>query len=149
MRTIGRFSIFTAMLVIAACNPKVETNKDQALVDSLLLVNENAWNSGDAQKIANMFTEDALMIVNGVSTWTRDSIYVFANSLTPVLKNFKAYLGPTSVSKDMVQMQKYFTGDIVMESSTLKGKGIAFLIWEKQADKSWKIIMELEDYSLN
>ncbi len=90
------------------------------------MVNENAWNSGDAQEIANLFTEDALMIVNDKITWTKDSIYVFANSLAPLIKNFKAYLGPTSVSQDMVQMQKFFTGDIVMESSTLKGKDIFF-----------------------
>jgi uncharacterized protein (TIGR02246 family) len=148
MKTITLFFIFVAVLLIAGCAPKAETNKDMALADSLLTVNINAYNSGDAQKIADLFADDALMIVNGKSTWTRDSIYAVAKPMAPVIKNFKAYLGPTSVSKDFIQMQKYFTADIVAGDATLKGKGLATLIWKKQADNSWKIVLEFENYDI-
>lgn len=138
-----------AMLLIAGCNPKAETNKDLALADSLLKLHFNAWNSGDAQKIADMFTDDALTIgPAGKKTWSKDSIYMGAKSMAPIIKNFKAYLGPTSVSEDLIQMQKYFTAEIVTGGSTLKGKGLATLNWKKQADNSRKIVLEMGDYDI-
>jgi ketosteroid isomerase-like protein len=45
-------------------------------------------------------------------------------------------------------MQKYFTADIVAGDATLKGKGLATLIWKKQADNSWKIVLEFENYDI-
>lgn len=148
MKTKTYFLLFVSMLVIVSCAPKTTVNKDQALVDSLLTVNIDAWNSGNAQKIIDLFTDDALMIANGKNTWGKDSIYVGAKSMAPIIKNFKAYLGPTSVSEDLIQMQKYFTADIVMGDATLKGQGLAFLIWKKQADKSWKVVLEVENYDI-
>lgn len=136
-------------MLIAGCNSKAETNKDLALADSLLKLHVNAWNSGDAQKIADMFTDDALTIgPAGKKTWSKDSIYMGAKSMAPIIKNFKAYLGPTTVKDDLIQMQKYFTADIVMGDATLKGQGLAFLIWKKQADKSWKVVLEVENYDI-
>lgn len=148
MKTKTYFLLFLSMLVIVSCAPKTTVNKDQALVDSLLTVNINAYNSGNAQKITDLFTDDALMIVNGKNTWGKDSIYVVAKSIAPAIKNFKAYLGPTTVKDDLIQMQKYFTADIVMGDATLKGQGLAFLIWKKQADKSWKVVLEVENYDI-
>jgi hypothetical protein len=56
MKIIGLLFSFASMLFIAGCNPKAETNKDQALVDSLLKVNVNAYNSGDAHIINLLLT---------------------------------------------------------------------------------------------
>ncbi|HUX95106.1 MAG TPA: nuclear transport factor 2 family protein [Bacteroidales bacterium] len=123
-------------------------NKDKVLADSLLQMNENAYNSGDAQIIANMFTDDALLIGNGKNTWTKDSILTWAQSLVPYIKNFKAYLGPTSVSADMVIMQKYWTLDYVVQGSVLPTKSVSILIWKKQSDNSWKTILEKSDYDI-
>jgi ketosteroid isomerase-like protein len=72
MRAIILFLSIAAIMVIAGCNPKTGASKDQALADSLLKANENAYNSGDAQKIADLFTDDALSIGNGKNTWTMD-----------------------------------------------------------------------------
>jgi ketosteroid isomerase-like protein len=148
MKTIAIFFILAAMLLITGCNPEAETNNDMVLADSLLKVNESAYNSGDAQIIANLFADDALIIVNGKSTWSKDSIYLVAKSLASVIRNFRAYLGPVSVSKDIIQMQKYFTADITGGEAVVKGKGLAIIIWEKQADNSWKVVLEVEDYSI-
>ena len=133
------------MLIISSCVPKTTVNKDQALADSLLKVNENAFNSGDAKLIANMYTEDALIIGNGKNTWTRDSIYSTTKPLAPYIKNFKAHMGPITVTKDMIYMQKYYTCDWIAGATPLKVKGTATLIWEKQADKSWKIVLEISN----
>jgi len=138
------------MLLIVSCAPQTSTtvNKDKVLADSLLQMNENAYNSGDAQIIANMFTDDALLIGNGKNTWTKDSILTWAQSLVPYIKNFKAYLGPTSVSADMVIMQKYWTLDYVVQGSVLPTKSVSILIWKKQSDNSWKTILEKSDYDI-
>lgn len=145
MKTISFFFIIAAMLLIAGCNPKAETNKDQGLADSLLKVSDNAYNSKDAQIITNLFADDALMIVNGKNIWSKDSIYaLFKDVASFTTMNYKSYLGPTTTSPDMVQMQRYFTVEAVMGGSTLKGKGIVSLIWKKQADNSWKIVTFLE-----
>ena len=145
MRTIVLFLSIAAIIVIAGCNPKTATGKDQALADSLLKVNENAFNSGDAKLIADMYTEDALIIGNGKNTWTRDSIYSATKPLAPYIKNFKANMGPITVTKDMIYMQKYYTCDWVAGGAPLKVKGTATLIWEKQADRSWKIVLEISN----
>ena len=104
MRAIILFLSIAAIMVIAGCNPKTGASKDQALADSLLKANENAYNSGDAQKIADLFTDDALSIGNGKNTWTKDSILAWSKAVVPFIKNFKAYLGPTTVTADMVIM---------------------------------------------
>lgn len=141
--------LIALMLLLFSCAPKAVVDKNQALADSLLRINESAYNSGDANVIANLFTDDALSIgPAGKRTWGRDSIYASMKTMAPVLKNFKAYLGPFTVTETRIQMQKYFTADIVMGNVTLKGKGTAYIVWEKQADNSWKEVLEVADYDM-
>lgn len=148
MRTIVLFLSIAAILVIAGCNPKTAISKDQLLADSLLKANENAYNSGDAQKIADLFTTDALSIGNGKNTWTKDSILSWSKSVVPFIKNFKAYLGPTTVTADMVIMQKYWTMDYIVQGKALPTKGLSTLIWKKQQDKTWKTVLEYSVYDI-
>jgi len=149
MKTKILFLFFAVMMVVVSCSPKTTTtaSRDKALVDSLLKINEDAYNSGDAQKIADMFTDDCLLINGSIHTWSKDSVLVFAKSLVPSLKNFKARLGLFSVSEEMVYQEKYYTGDWVVGDVTLKGKGVSILVWIKQPDNSWKIALEKSDYS--
>jgi hypothetical protein len=149
MKTKTLLLFFGVMLVVISCSTKTTTtaSRDKTLCDSLLKINEDAYNSGDAQKIADMFTDDCLLINGSTYTWSKDSVLVFAKSLTPSLKNFKAHLGPFSVSEDMVYQEKYYTGDWVVGDVTLKGKGVSILVWIKQPDNSWKIALEKSDYS--
>jgi ketosteroid isomerase-like protein len=147
MRTIVQFLLIAAIMVIAGCNSDAENKKDQALADSLLKANVNAYNSGNAQKIADLFTDDALSIGNGKNTWTKDSILAWSRSVVPFIKNFKAYLGPTTVTADMVIMQKYWTMDYMMQGKILPTKGLSTLIWKKQ-DKTWKTVLEFTVYDI-
>jgi uncharacterized protein (TIGR02246 family) len=147
MKTIGVFFILFAMLLIAGCNPKVAVKNDLALADSLLKAADNVFNTKDAQQMANLYAEDALFIANGKNIWSRDSIYALFKSMAPLLKGdsaFKSYMGPTTVSTDVIQMQKYYTAELVMGNTNLKAKGVGFLTWGKQSDNSWKIIMFVE-----
>jgi uncharacterized protein (TIGR02246 family) len=149
MKTKTFLLLLATTIIIVSCTPKTIVNKDMALADSLLKINESAYNSGDAKVIANLFTDDALSIgPAGKRTWGKDSIYAAFKTMAPVLKNFKAYLGPTTVTENRIQMQKYFTAEIVMGNTTLKGKGNAYIVWEKQADNSWKEVLEVADYDM-
>jgi ketosteroid isomerase-like protein len=144
MKTIGFFFIIAAMLLIAGCNPKAETGKDLALADSLLKAADDAYNTKDAQIIANLYADDALIIALGKNYWSKDSIYVLFKTMAPMIKSYKSYLGPTTVSTDIVQMQKYYTVELVMGETKLKAKGVGFQIWKKLPDNSWKIVMFVE-----
>jgi ketosteroid isomerase-like protein len=142
MRTIVLFLSIAASMFIAGCNPKTATGKDQALADSLLKANVNAYNSGDAQKIADLFTDDALSIGNGKNTWTKDSILAWSKSVVPFIKNFKGYLGPTTITTEMVIMQKYWTFDYTVPGKSMPVKGLSTLVWVKQSDHTWKTVLE-------
>jgi uncharacterized protein (TIGR02246 family) len=149
MKTKTFLLLFATTIIIFSCAPKTTINKDMALADSLLKINESAYNSGDAKVVANLFTDDALVIgPMGKRTWGKDSIYASFKTMAPAIKNFKAYLGPATVTENRIQMQKYFTADIVIGNATLKGKGTAYIVWEKQADKTWKEVFEIEDYDI-
>jgi len=150
MKTKTILMFFVTLLMIDSCAPKTTTlvNKDQALFDSLLKVSTDAYNSGNPKDFVDFFTDDALRMINGKSYWGKDTILVFAKSMAPFVKNLKAYLGPTTINQDLIQMQKYFTADITKGSSILQGQGLATFVWQKQTDNSWKIILEIEDYSI-
>ncbi len=140
--------LFVSFLVFISCTPKTVENNDQALADSLLQININAYNSGDAKTIADMFTDDALMIGNGKYNWTKDSILAWAKTVAPFIKNFQGYLGPSTVTTDMIFMQKYWTLDFVVEGNSMPAKGVSILVWKKQPDSSWKTVLENSDYDI-
>jgi ketosteroid isomerase-like protein len=150
MKTKTFFLLFLSVLLIVSCAPKntAVVNKDQVLADSLLQINENAWNSADAQRIADMYTDDCLVYNNGKPVWSKDSALVFAKSVVPFIKNFKTTLGPTTVTPDKVFMEKYWTLDWIVEGKTMITRGVSILIWVKQPDNSWKTAMEKSDYSI-
>ncbi len=140
-----------AMVLFSCSTPQVTVNKDQALADSLLIkVDVVAWNSGDAQTIADLFTDDCLLLDNfehPQGIWTKDSLLVFLKVNAPFIKNFQAVLGPTTVSGDHVYMQKYWTFNHVEPDKHLLVRGISTIIWVKQPDNSWKIALEQNAYS--
>jgi len=150
MKTKTILMFFVSILVIVSCAPKTTTlvDKDQALFDSLLKVSTDAYNSGNPQDFVDFFTKDALRMINGKSFWGKDSILAFAKTMAPYVKNLKANLGPTTLNQDLIQMQKYFTADIIKGNSTLYGQGLATFVWKKQEDGTWKIILEIENYSI-
>ena len=143
MKTKTFLFLLTLAMVLFSCTPKPTVNKDQALADSLLKVDVVAWNSGDGQIIADLFTDNCLIINNGQFVWTKDSLLAFAQKVAPFMKNFKAVLGPTTVSDTCVYMQKYWTFDYVVNGNPIFfTRGVSTLIWVKQPDNSWKIALE-------
>jgi len=150
MKTKTVLMLIASIMMFVSCSPEtiITVNKDQALFDSLLKVSTDAYNSGNPQNFVDFFTDDALRMINGKSFWGKDSILTFAKSMAPFVKNLKAYLGPTTLNQDLIQMQKYFTADIIKGNLILSGQGLATFVWKKQVDNSWKIILEIENYSV-
>ena len=133
-------------MLVCSCGPQAMVSKDQKLIDSLLNVNVIAWNSSDAQLIADMYTDDCLYLEGVKATWSKDSLLAFVKTVVPVLKNFKAVLGPTQVSGNYVYMEKFWTFDYVTENYTTLVKGFSTLVWIRGNDGSWKITLEKNRY---
>ncbi len=148
MKAFSLLFICAAMLLIAGCNPKTETSKDKVLADSLLNVADEAYNTKDAQRMANLYSDDALIITPDKNYWSKDSIYVLFKMMAPMLTSYKSYLGPTTVTKDMVQMQKYYIAELVMGEAKIIAKGVGFQVWEKHPDNKWKIVMFSESMAM-
>ena len=148
MKTIQIFWTLTAMLLITGCNPKVEVTNNLTLADSLLKAADDAYNAKDAQKMANLYADDALIITPDKNYWSKDSIYVLFKMMAPMLTSYKSYLGPTTVSADIVQMQKYYTAELVMGEAKIIAKGVGFQVWEKRPDNTWKIVVFSESVAM-
>jgi len=147
MKKSSAFLFLLLSAITLSCTQKIANNNDRALADSLLKINVAAFNSGSGQKIADMYTDDCLNLSNGQGIWSKDSILAWANATVPAIRNFNAVLGPTTVTSDLVFMQKYWTLDYLAGSNTLPAKGLSILIWTKQQDGGWKITMEKSEYS--
>jgi ketosteroid isomerase-like protein len=147
MKTFGFLFLITALVLIAGCNPKTETTQNLSLADSLLKLSDDTYNSGDVQKMADLYANDGVMILGNKTIWSKDSIYAFFKSTAPLFvmkKEYKSNLGPTTISSDKIQMQRYVNTEVEMGGIAMNVKSLIFLVWEKQADNSWKIAFFLE-----
>ena len=148
MKTIGVCFVIFAMLLIAGCNPKTEVSNDLTVADSLLKAADDAYNTKDAQIMANLYADDALIITPDKNYWSKDSIYVLFKMMAPMLTSYKSFLGPAIVSEDMVQMQKYYIAELVMGEAKIIAKGVGFQVWKKHPDNTWKIVMFSESIAM-
>lgn len=139
MKTRNIILLFTAMLFITACTQKPDTSKNQALVDSLTIVANTAWSSGDINKIISIYADDAVVISNQIKLCGKDSITNGWKVVCQYAKNFNTYVGVSSVSKDMVFIEGLYTFDWNKDNYSALAKGIVILVWKKQADNKWKI----------
>ena len=143
MKAQGIILSFFLMIIVSSCGSKTATvDKDKALADSLLRINEAAYNSGDANKVVDLFTNDCLLIDGTKAVWGKDSLMAVLKTVMPQIKKFTAWLGFYSVTPTMVQMEKYWIVDGV---NNLKAAGISILVWVKQPDNQWKTVLEKTD----
>lgn len=148
MKSKSLFLLIALIQAFIACTNTPDIDSGKILADSLLKINVDAYNSGDPQKIADMCTDDFLGISNGKAVWSKDSVLADAKEIVPFIKNFSAILGPTIVSSSHVYMEKYWTVDYVVQGNVMKTRGLSTLVWIKQPDRSWKIVLEKTDMSI-
>src|SRR5512133_1374444 len=99
--------ILIAVLVLfnVSCTQKPISNKDQALVDSLATAMSDAFNSGDANKVLSIYTDDAIFLNGLIKFSGRDSLASGFTTMVRYSKNFRFFPGVSSVTPDMIYME--------------------------------------------
>ena len=146
MKTRNIILLFTAILFITACTQKPSTDKDKALVDSLTTVAATAWGSGEIDKVMSIYADDAIVISGQIKMSGKDSITNGWKYVVQYAKNFKTYQYVSSVSEEMVFMEGLYTFDWNQGNYSALAKGVAILVWKKQADNTWKITYHEENH---
>jgi len=135
------FTIF--LMAFTACNPAPKAESKLAGTDSLMMQWNNAWNASNADQIAALFTDKAILVSAGGVINGIDSIKVkMINRSVLGLKNLKTEMISESVSTDFASQTGSYTHDWIIKDSTItKESGLFTFIWQKQADKSWKLVL--------
>jgi uncharacterized protein (TIGR02246 family) len=146
MKTRNIILLFIAMLFILACKQKPSDDMNKALVDSLNIVATTAWGSGEIDKVMNIYADDAVVISGQTKMAGKDSIANGWKYVVPYAKNFKTYESVFSVSDNMVFIEGLYTFDWTKDNYSALAKGVAIVVWKKQADNTWKITYYEEDH---
>ncbi len=138
-------------LAFSACTPKPETNENQTcenqvLADSLNIQATDAYNSGDVQKVLNLYADDAVFISQDLRIGGKDSLAVVLETMVPYMSNFNPDKGITTVTDNLIYYQGLFTFDWSKDNYSAMGKGLMTTVYEKQADNSWKITLAIENH---
>lgn len=133
-------------LAFSACTPKPETNENQTLLDSLNIQATDAYNSGDVQKVLNLYADDAVFISQDLRIGGKDSLAVVLETMVPYMSNFNPEKGITTITDDLMYYQGLFTFDWNKDNYSAMGKGLMTIVYEKQADNSWKITLAIENH---
>jgi ketosteroid isomerase-like protein len=146
MKTRSIILLFTALLFVSACKQMPADDKGKALVDSLNVVASTVWGSGALDKVMNLYADEAVMISGKYKMAGKDSIAVGWGAVVPYAKNFKMHECVFSVSDNMVFIEGLFTFDWNKDNYSSLAKGVSIVVWEKQADSSWKITYQEENH---
>lgn len=139
-------------LAFSACTNKTETNENKAcenkaLVDSLIAQAAQAYNSGDVQKILDLYTDDVVFISQNLRIGGKDSLaVVLSEGMVPYISNFNIEKGITAVTDNLIYFQGMFTFDWSKDNYSAMGKGLMTTVIKRQADNSWKTTLAIEDH---
>lgn len=138
--------IFIALVIgifISSCtnNKPVSSEAEVVSVDSLNSSWNNSWNIKDTNAIANMLTENTVVLSGSWKAIGKDSIMKnWINGQLPRMANFKTTKLASEASSDMAFQTGFWTLDIKRNDSIVgTSQGNYTTVWKKQADNSWKI----------
>jgi len=137
-------ALFIGVLISSCTNNKTvnsDTTTTVVSVDSLNTSWNNAWNNKDVNAIANMFTENTVVLSGSWEAIGKDSIMKnWVNSQLPRMTNFKTTKLIAEASTHMAFQTGFWTLDTKRNDSIVgTAQGNYTTIWKKQADNSWKI----------
>jgi uncharacterized protein (TIGR02246 family) len=146
MNTLYKVSLSIMLASLIACSGDTQAVKDRELVGSLTKEVTSAFNSGDVNKLVNIFTDDAIVISCGWRMSGKDSIaggmkYMLEHSSDMVISP-----GVSNVSDDNVFLEGLVTLNWKNEDYSALAKGVITIIWKKQNDSTWKITFEEENH---
>jgi ketosteroid isomerase-like protein len=135
------FLLPVMLLTLLACNQSHEMSSAIPVTDSLMKPWISAWNSADAEKIANLFADDALVILPGVIFSGIDSVktkWVVPTTLT--LRNLTIQNLKEDKTSELASFSGSYMHDWVRNDSVIsRAGGYYTFMWRKQADNSWKM----------
>lgn len=135
-------------VTLAACTPKPAPDNDQVLADSLITGLSKAISSGDLEKTMSYMADDVLVLDMGAVFSGKDTLRAHMEPLMPFYKNFAFQNGLTAVKNDLITYHGLFSVDWAMDTIPQPVRGVATLIWQKQLDGSWKMILEKVDFGM-
>jgi ketosteroid isomerase-like protein len=133
-------SVTIFIFTLTACNTTPKTEICLTSTDSLMTQWNNAWNASDNNQITALLDDKAILVAAEVIKG-KDSIRVkFIQPSTPGLRNLKTEKIYEAISADFVSQTGSYSHDWVKNDSVVEnGKGFYTFIWQKQADKTWKL----------
>jgi uncharacterized protein (TIGR02246 family) len=150
-------------LVLAACNPTptqtsapaVDTRAaDEAAIRAVDAAWTKAAESKDGASFAAVYADGASLMAPGAPITTGKE--AIAKGLTGMMadKNFALSFGPTKIEVAKSGDMAYELGDYSLTQSDKKGKaqtskGKYVVVWGKQADGSWKALVDAPTTTTN
>lgn len=138
-----------AILVLAACSPAAAafTDADKAAIMAQREALVAAWNAGDAEKGAEVYSEDAvLMMANQPAVIGKLAIVAAFRAFPPVseARHYgEEFLGDGNVAviRGSASMVMMLPGAAVAVADTSK----YIEVWQRQADGSWKLKWDISN----
>jgi len=144
MKKTWSFLLFGLLITVMSCTPKTAVVNNDALIDSLLASCSTVWSSGNAETIADYYSDDAIIIFGDETYSGRDSILSFCKQVAPNVKNLKAARGTYAIVGDLITGTGMYTFDWVgADQKVYPNRGSSTLYWKKNADNKWKAILQV------
>jgi ketosteroid isomerase-like protein len=148
MKTTFEVLLFLTLLTLTACTPKPAPDSNQALADSLITGLSNAIAGGNIEKMMSYIADDVLVLDMGTTFASKDSLRAHMEPLMQFYKNFTFHEGLSTVNDDLITYHGLFSLNWAMEEVPKPVRGVATLIWQKQTDGQWKLILEKLDFGM-
>jgi uncharacterized protein (TIGR02246 family) len=161
MKRYSRISVFVLMSVMAACTPagnppqtsvKPNLEKDSNAINRLRDEFVAAWKAGDADRVANGYTNDAVLLPQNSAGVTGKSAILALN------KSFFDQFAPNNFELSSEEVQ--IMGDWAFDRGTYKfmitpktggepitDQGKYIVLLQRQADGFWKVARDIDNSS--
>lgn len=136
--------IIMAFLALAffACQPNQKTSPTLTSTDSLNQIWTDAWNASDVKAISSQFAFDAILISDTVYIGLEVINTGFIEPVMPVFRDLSCTKISEKISADLAwQSGSYVHYWVKEDSSLIKATGYYSMVWQKQNDDSWKIVL--------
>ncbi len=124
---------------------KKQAEKLRPVIDAFLKQFVDAYNKPDADALALLYTEDATYIgTAGDVTQTRDKLRLGLKNSLNYFKEFSVTPDETGASGDLIYQRGTYSQKLNVPNQPVETyTGKYLIILRRQADKSWKIQMQM------
>lgn len=145
---MSRFKIVLLLLALGSCQEKTDLKAEGEKVMQVSREWSQAAASGDMQKVLSYWADDAVVIMAGQPAYKGKEQIAKMLEETSKIPGFKIGWEPQSVQISDKGDMAYLVEDMQMSFSDSTGQIItqrnrAVTIWRKQADGSWKNVVDI------